>query len=61
MHSSVSRLLPSLTYDLTGKIDFVQVSLEELRARVSAGGRYFTPEFLAVFEQAVKQTRGQWL
>jgi len=43
------------------KIDFVQVSVEQLRARVSAGGQHLTPEFLAAFEQAVKQTRGTWL
>jgi len=42
------------------KIDFVQVSLEELRVRVSASGPHFTPQFLAAFEQAVKQTRGKW-
>lgn len=40
------------------RIDFVQVSFEELRARVSAGEQHFTPQILAAFEQAVKQTRG---
>jgi hypothetical protein len=43
------------------KIDFVQVSLEELRDRLSAGGQHFTPQFLAAFEQAVRQTCGEWL
>lgn len=42
------------------QIDFVQVSLEELRARASAGGQHFTPQFLDAFKQAVKQTRGTW-
>lgn len=46
---------------LNQKIDFVQISLEELRARVTAGGKHFTPQLLASFEQAVKQTRGMWL
>ena len=52
---------PSFISDIGShwKIDFVQVSLEELRARVSVGGQHFTPQFLAAFEQAVKQTRGR--
>lgn len=58
-----SSVRPSSASDVVSnqKIDFVQVSLEELRARVVAGGQHFTPQFLAAFEQAVKQTRGMWL
>lgn len=54
---------PSSASDVVSnqKIDFVQVSFEELRARVSAGEQHFTPQILAAFEQAVKQTRGMWL